>query len=364
MKIGIIKETQKGENRIALVPEAAAALVQAGATLILEAGAGAGAGFPNQDFERAGARIDPSAAAVLQEADLVLKVKGPTADEFSAFREGQALFCFLVARNRPKLVDFLLARRMTALAFEAVKTNDGRFPLLAPMSVIAGRQAVWIGRDLLAGIDMKRLVVLGGGTAGTAAALQAADLDAMVDLFEIDAHRLDRLRSLLPADVVLHLMPDDGLADIVAEADLVINTAALPTHSPVHLVDRSTVNRMRPGRVIMDVSATIGGAVETVDRLTSHEDPVYSVEGILHYAVPNIPSLFAPAASEALSHGLLPYLMKLASEGIPAALERCKDLRRARICAKGVLTDPAVAQAQVRPWQESRMVFATDWTGS
>ena len=364
MKIGIIKETQSGEQRIALAPEAAAALVQAGAVLILEAGAGAGAGFSDEDFRRAGGRIGPSAGAVLQEADLVLKVKGPTAAEFSAFRRGQALFCFLVARNRPKLVDFLLDRRLTALAFEAVQTRDGRFPLLEPMSVIAGRQAVSIGRDLLRGIDPQRLVVLGGGTAGTAAALQAAELGIAVELFEIDAHRLARLRTLLPGNVVLHPMPDEGLADAVAAADLVINTAAVPVRSPVHLVERATVKRMRPGRVIVDVSATIGGAIETIDRLTSHEDPVFSVDGILHYAVPNIPSRVAPAASAALSRSLLPYLMKLAAGGIPAALEHCADLRRALVCAGGVLVDPAVARAQARPWQEARTVFSMDRDGS
>ena len=363
MKIGIIKETQKGETRIALVPEDAAVLVNAGATLILETGAGTGAGFLDEDFKRAGGRLGPSAGAVLQEADLVLKVKGPTAAEFSAFRRGQALFCFLVARNRPKLVDFLIDRRLTALAFEAVQTGGGRFPLLEPMSVIAGRQAVSIGRDLLGGVDPQRLVVLGGGTAGTAAALQAADLGIAVELFEIDVHRLARLRTLLPGNVVLHSMPNDGLADAVAAADLVINTAGLPARSPVHLVERATVKRMQPGRVIVDVSATIGGAVETVERLTSHEDPVFSVDGILHYAVPNIPSLVAPAASAALSRSLLPYLMKLAQKGILAALEHCADLRRALVCTGGVLVDPAVGRAQARPWQEARAVLPTDRAG-
>ena len=187
MNVGIIKEIQSGEDRIALVPEAAAELTAVGAAVVMEKGAGTGAGFADAEFVRAGVRILPSAAAVLETVDLVVKVKGPTAAEFDAFRHGQALFCFLVLQNRPELVDFLLSRRLTALAFEAVRTEAGRFALLEPMSTIAGQQAVFIGQDLLSGrrggpgislvrypgLAPARVAVLGGGTAGKAAARTA-----------------------------------------------------------------------------------------------------------------------------------------------------------------------------------------------
>ncbi len=357
MKIGILKETQSGEKRIALVPEAVAALAAAGAKVVMETGAGIGAGYADEAFVRAGAEILASAPAVLETADLVIKVKGPVTAEFDFFRPGQALFCFLVARNRPKLVDFLLARRLTALAFEAVESDDGRFPLLEPMSAIAGRQAVIIGQGLLAGPVRRpasmpaRVVVLGGGTAGTAAARTEASFGSVVDLFEIDPRRLESLKTLLPGPISVHPVPDHRLAEIVAAADLVINTAPVPARSPVHLVDRATVARMQPGRVIVDVSATIGGAVETIDRITTHADPVFVAEGVVHYAVPNIPARFAPAASEALSRSLLPYALQLAADGLPAALERCPDLRRALVCTAGVLTNRSVAESQGRPWQ-------------
>ena len=345
MNIGILREAQSGERRIALLPEAAGALVAAGATVAVEKGAGVGAGVADAAFAQAGVEVRPSAAAVLRTADLVIKVKGPSPAEFDAFGDGQCLFCFLVARNRPELVDFLLLRRITALAFEAVQTDTGHFPLLAPMSTIAGRQAVFIGRDLLKGLELRRVVVLGGGTAGTAAALEAAALGASVDLFEIDTGRWQRLRRLLPAGVTLHPVPAPGLSDTVAAADLVVNTATVPARSPVHLVDRVTVARMQPGRVIVDVSATIGGAVETVQRLTTHNDPVFTVNGVLHYAVPNIPSLAAPDASRALSEALLPYVRILATEGLPQALARCPDLRRALVCRDGGLVDRSVSTA-------------------
>ena len=349
MNIGIIKEIQSGEDRIALVPEAAAELAAAGATVAMEKGAGDGAGFPDAAFTRAGVRVLPTAAAVLEGADLVVKVKGPTAAEFDAFRDGQALFCFLVPQNRPELVAFLLSRRLTALAFEAVRTDAGRFPMLEPMSTIAGQQAVFIGQNLLSGrrggpgislvrypgLAPARVAVLGGGTAGTAAARTAAALGAAVDLFEIDADRLRWLEGVLPANAVCHHVHDGRLADTVAEADLVINTATVPARSPLHLIDRATVGRMRPGRVIVDVSATVGGAVETVDRLTTHADPVYTVDGIVHYAVPNIPGIVARTASTALSINLLPYVMRLAVHGLPVALDRCADLRRALVCIDG-----------------------------
>ncbi len=344
MNIGILKEIQNGEKRIALLPEAAGALVAAGASVTMEKGAGLGAGVADTAFVRAGVEVRPSAAAVLRTADLVIKVKGPTPAEFDGFAPGKALFCFLVARNRPELVDFLLRRRMTALAFEAVQTDDGRFPLLEPMSTIAGRRAVSIGRELLGRIDLRRIVVLGGGTAGTAAAREAAARGAVVvDLFEIDTNRLQRLRTLLPPEVALHPVPSPRLADIVIAADLVIDTATVPAHSRVHLIDRATVGRMQPGRVIVDVSATVGGAVETIHRLTSHDDPVFTVGGILHYAVPNIPGLAAADASRALSQALLPYVRTLATEGIPKALERCADLRRALVCKDGALMDRSVS---------------------
>jgi len=333
MNIGILKETQSGEHRIALLPEAAGALVAAGAAVTMEKDAGAKAGFSDASFVQAGVAVRPDAAAVLRAADLVIKVKGPTPAEFDAFLDGQALFCFLTAAKRPELVDFLLRRRITALAFEAVQTEDGRFPLLAPMSTLAGRLAMSIGRDLLRDIDLRRVVILGGGTAGTAAALAAGS--AEVDLFEIDTARLRRLRPILPSGVALHPVPSPLLTETVVSADLVINTATVPPGSRTHLVDRATVARMRPGRVIVDVSATIGGAVETIHRLTTHEDPVFTVDSVLHYAVPNIPAIAAGDASRALSQALLPYVRTLARHGLPRALERCADLRRALVCRDG-----------------------------
>lgn len=366
MKIGVLKETKPEEYRVPLVPAGAATLIERGHSVWVQAAAGVGAGFADEDYRQAGAAIVASAADVTTAADLLLKVKEPTPPEFAGFRTGQALFCYLHSETRPQLLDLLLERRLTAIAFENVRAADGSLPLLAPMSIIAGQQAILqgaqflcnhrggVGTSLVAypGLEPPRVVVLGAGVAGWHAALTAAGLGAEVALFEIDLDRIRRITPHLPPNVrVLHSLSVE-LGPYLARADLIVNTATVPPASERHLIDRSMLKRLQPGTVIVDVTANLGGAVETIDRYTSHNDPVWSVDGVIHYAVTNIPGTVARTASRALAMAVLPVLLELADLGVLPALRENPALCAGLTAIAGRLTWHEAGRMQDRPWIE------------
>lgn len=364
MHVGIFKEIKPQEHRVAVVPANVAELVRAGHAVTVQRGAGVGAGFSDEEYQKAGASVAASAEKVSDAADLVVKVKEPLEEEFGIFRSGQILFCYLHSETRPRLVDMLLEKRLTAIAFENVREADGSFPLLRPMSVIAGQQAVlqgmtflWthrggVGKSLVAypGLEAPVVVVLGAGEAGRQAARVAAALECHVHVFEIHQDRIRSFAESAPKNVYLHNVQAVDPAPYVQTADMVVNTATVPPHSDGHLIDRNLVRRMKKGSIIVDVTANLCGAVETIDRYTTHADPVWNVDGVLHYAVTNIPAAVAHTASRALALEVFPYLRVLADHDIPGALHLCPALLEGLTAAQGTLTWHQAGQFQQRPW--------------
>lgn len=364
MHVGVLKEIKPQEYRVAVVPANVSELVQVGHQVTVQSGAGVGAGFSDENYRKAGARVVTTAVEVSEAADLLVKVKEPVEEEFGVFRSGQILFCYLHSETRPKLVDMLLQKHLTAIAFENVRESDGSFPLLRPMSIIAGQQAVlqgmrflWnhyggVGKSLVAypGLDTPVVVVLGAGESGRQAAQVAAALGCRVHVFEINQRTIRAFAENAPKNIHIHNTNVVDPAHYVTAADMVINTATVPAHSERHLIDRNLVRRMKKGSVIVDVTANLRGAVETIDRYTTHTDPVWDVDGVIHYAVTNIPGTVAQTASQALALEVFPYLRALADHGIPEAFRRYPPLLEGVTAMNGVLTWHEAAEFQQRPW--------------
>ena len=324
MRIGVPKEIKTLEGRVALVPDACSALVAAGHELHVETGAGAASGFADADFEAAGARIAPDAAAVYRIAELVVKVKEPQPSELPLLRRDQLLFCFLHLAAGRELAAALCGIGLTAVAFETVQEPTG-LPLLAPMSDIAGRLAVQIGAHLLhrpqggrglllgglPGAPRGRVVVLGAGHAGGNAATLAAAMGAEVLVFERNAARQREMHALGGNVTALYPFPR-SVDRAVREADLLIGAVLVPGAAAPRLVSADQVAGMRPGAVIVDIAVDQGGCVATT-RPTSYADPTYVVSGVTHFGVTNMPGAVPRTASQALAAALVPYVLQLAA---------------------------------------------------
>ena len=364
MIIGVPKEIKPEEYRIAVLPGGVRRLVERGHQLLVQKEAGLAAGYGDADYSRAGAAVVEDAEKVFAEAELIVKVKEPIEPEYRLFREGTALFCYLHSETRPGLIDLLLGKSITAIAFENIKNADGAFPLLAPMSIIAGQQAVFQGMQFLwshrggtgvsmvayPGLEPPEVVVLGAGQAGFHAARVAASLGAQVALFEIDPARIHKIAAELPANVRVLDIQAVPLEPYVCRAHMLINTATVPPNSAKHLVDRAMVGKMRKGSVIVDVTANLCGAIETIDHYTTHADPVWTVDGVIHYAVTNIPGAVAHTASQALSAAVFPYLLELAEKGPEPALRESPSLAHGLTAIAGVLSWREAGLFQNRPW--------------
>ncbi len=365
MIVGIVKEIKPQEYRVALLPKGVSFLVERGHQVVVERGCGAGAGYSDGDYREAGASVAGAAPEVFSAAELIVKVKEPVAEEFPLFRDKQILFSYLHSETRPGLVDMLLGKRVSAIAFENIRDRDGSFPLLAPMSVIAGQQAVLQGLQFLCnhrggiginlaaypGLEPARVVVFGAGPAGLNAARVAAALGAEVVLFEISNQRIAQVSRELPANVrLLHIQGVDS-DPYVCAADLVVNAATIAPDSSHHLIPRSLLAKMKRGAVIVDVTANLKGAVESVDHYTTHDDPVWVVDGVVHYAVNNIPGTVARTASQALAAAVLPYLVAIADRGLLAALAEDEGLARGLTTMGGVLAWHQAGVLQKRPWR-------------
>lgn len=323
MRIGIPRETKTLEGRVALIPAAAAELVRRGHEVCVERSAGVLSGYQDGEYEAVGVKVLPEARAVYEAAQLVIKVKEPQPAELDFLRPSHRLFCYLHLAAAPELACRLLNIGLTALGFETVEEND-ELPLLAPMSDIAGRLAAQIGayllhqpqggRGLLLGglpaAERGHVVVLGAGTAGASAVRVAGALGAQVTAFERRRDRLERIRDV--GHNVTALYPySDTLQATVREADLLIGAVLMPGERTPHLVSAETVRAMRPGSVIIDVSVDQGGCVETT-RPTSYAQPTFVWEGVVHFAVTNMPGAVPRTASQALSAAVLPYALALA----------------------------------------------------
>jgi len=359
MHIGCPKEVKPQEYRVGLTPQAAHEAVGHGHRVTVEAGAGAGAGFADDDYVAAGARIAADAAAVWAGADLVIKVKEPQADELPLLREGQVLFAYLHLAPDPALTAALCATGATCIAYETVTDARGGLPLLAPMSEVAGRLAPQVGAwtmqranggcgVLLGGVPGVRpanVLVIGGGVVGTAAARVSAGMSANVTVLDRSLPRLNYLDDIFMGRLTTQFADAASLAELLPQADLVIGAVLVPGAATPRLVRREQLAGMRAGSVLVDVAIDQGGCFET-SRPTTHHDPIYEVDGVLHYCVTNMPGAVSRTSTLALGNATLPFLLALADRGWRAACTADPHLRRGLNIHAGHVTCAAVAEAQ------------------
>ena len=358
MRIGVPREIKAGESRVALTPSTAHVLVEDGHAVCVEAGAGRGSGFADEDYVAAGCRLGDDAAA--WSVDVVAKVKEPQDEEYQRFRPGLTLFTYLHLAPAPALTRALMDGGVTAIALETVQRPDGALPLLAPMSEIAGRMSVQVGSYFLQspqggrgmlpggvpGVAPAHVVVLGGGTVGRGAARIAAGLGARVTILDVSADRLRELEERFGGRVETLASHPRAVAQAVASADLVVGAVLVPGAKAPRVVSHDMVRRMRAGSVVVDVAVDQGGCVETCDRVTTHEAPTYVRDGVVHYAVPNMPGAVPRTATEALANATLPYLRQIARAGGRAAAQADPALASGVNVAAGRVTCAPVAHAQ------------------
>jgi len=357
VRIGVAREIKTDEYRVALTPAGARELVLKGHEVLVETGAGDGSSFPDGDYERAGAEI-VSVDDAWGRAELLLKVKEPIAAEYPRLREGLVLFTYLhIAADAP-LTHALVDSGIAAVAYETVETDDRRLPLLAPMSEIAGRLAAQAGAHFLEkplggrgvllggvpGVSPGRVLVLGGGIVGYNSAIIALGLGAQVTILERSIDRMRHLDEILSGRVSLVMSSTLQIESSIADADVVIGAVLIPGARAPKLVTRDMLEVMKPGAVIVDVAIDQGGCVETAHP-TTHTDPVYTVDGILHYCVANMPGGVPVTSTKALTNATLPYVEAIADHGLARAVARDGSLARGVNVLEGKIVYEAVAEA-------------------
>ena len=363
MVVGVPKEVKQGEFRVGLVPSAAGQLIRNGQRVVVQRGAGAGSGYPDKEYEAAGATLLSSLEEVFAEADLVVKVKEPQPPEVALLRPGQILFTYLHLAATKELTLGLIKSGVTALAYETIEVNR-RLPLLEPMSEIAGRMSVQVGSYLLAkhsggsgvllggvpGVLPGRVVVLGGGVAGVNAARIAQGLGAEVTILEVDAERMRWLDFTLRGVRTLY-SSEAHLLEVLPSADLLIGAVLVPGARAPRLIRREMLRLMRSGSVFVDIAIDQGGCAET-SRPTTHDRPIFAEEGVLHYCVANMPSAYARTATQALTNVTFPFIELLARQGLAEACRRSPALRTGLNVQNGNVCLKPVAEAHGLPFVE------------
>ncbi|MDG3073020.1 alanine dehydrogenase [Bacillus halotolerans] len=356
MIIGVPKEIKNNENRVALTPGGVSQLVSNGHRVLVESGAGLGSGFENEAYKSAGAEIiaDPKQ---VWDAEMVMKVKEPLPEEYAYFRKGLVLFTYLHLAAEPELAQALKDKGVTAIAYETV--SEGRtLPLLTPMSEVAGRMAAQIGAQFLEkpkggkgillagvpGVARGKVTIIGGGAVGTNAAKMAVGLGADVTIIDLNADRLRQLDDIFGHQIKTLISNPVNIADSVAEADLLICAVLIPGAKAPTLVTEEMVKQMKPGSVIVDVAIDQGGIVETVDHITTHDQPTYEKHGVVHYAVANMPGAVPRTSTIALTNVTVPYALQIANKGAAKALADNAALRAGLNTANGHVTYEAVAK--------------------
>jgi len=360
--VGIPKEVKTHEYRVAATPEGVRELVHAGHGVVVETGAGEGSAIADQDYVSAGAAVLGSADDVFTEAELIVKVKEPQPSEFQRFREGQILFTYLHLAADEGLTRFLAERRVYAVAYETVQAPDGRLPLLAPMSEIAGRMAPQVGAAALerprggrgvlmggaSGVEPARVVVLGGGMAGSNAAQIAAGMEAEVAIVDRNVDRLRDLDRIWHGRIQTVASSRLAVERLVLGADLVVGAVLIPGAKAPHLVTEDMVRHMQTGAVLVDVSIDQGGCFET-SHVTTHADPTYVLHGVVHYCVGNMPGAVPRTSTYALTNVTLPYVIEIADRGVADAVRSDAALALGVNVWEGRITNAGVAQAHGIP---------------
>ena len=356
--VGVPKEIKDMEGRVSMQPDGVGELVHHGHEVLVQAGAGVGAGFTDEEYEEAGARVVSSADEVFERADLIVKVKEPVPEEYDRFREGQELFTYLHLAADKGLTEFMMERRLDSVAYETVEVPDGSLPLLTPMSEVAGRMAVQAaahhlestqgGAGLLLGgvpgTPAARVTIVGGGVVGTEAAKIALGMRAIVSVLDTNSKRLAYLSDIFEGRADLVIPNRARTAAYVRGADVVIGAVLVAGAKAPKIVTRDMVASMRDGSVIVDVAVDQGGCIET-SRPTTHSNPTYVEEGVVHYCVANIPGAVARTSTLALTSVTLPYLVEIADNGVEGAAQRDPTLAKGLSTLRGNLVSEPVAQA-------------------
>jgi alanine dehydrogenase len=356
--VGVPKEIKDMEGRVSMQPEGVAELVHHGHEVFVQAGAGEGAGFSDEEYDEAGARLVDGPNEVFESSDLIVKVKEPVPEEYDRFREGQQLFTYLHLAADKGLTEFLMERKINSIAYETVEASDGSLPLLTPMSEVAGRMSVQAaahhlespqgGAGLLLGgvpgTPAAKVTIVGGGVVGTEAAKIALGMRALVSVLDINPKRLAYLSDIFEGRADLVIPNRARTAAYVRQADVVIGAVLVHGAKAPKLVTREMVASMRPGSVVADVAIDQGGCIETA-RPTTHSDPTYVEEGVVHYCVANIPGAVARTSTLALTSATLPYLIKIADKGIEGAATEDETLAKGLSTLRGDLVSEPVAEA-------------------
>ncbi len=371
MIIGVPKEIKDNEARVGVTPAGAKALAEAGHTVLVETQAGAQSGFTDDEYQNAGAEIVGEAGYVWGKSDTVVKVKEPVEREYPFFREGLVLFTYLHLAPVPELTNKLLESKVIGIAYETVRDRKGMLPLLMPMSEVAGRMSVQVGATYLEkerggrgillggvpGVPPAHVTIIGGGIVGTNAARIALGFGAKVTLVDVNMNRLRELDDIFGGRLYTLASNSYNVAQATREADLVIGGVLIPGATAPKIVTRAMVAQMKKGAVIVDVAIDQGGCVETA-RPTSHSNPSYVVDGVVHYCVTNMPGAVPHTSTLALTNSTFPYLLRLANLGAREALKQDVGLAEGLNTWLGTLTYRGVAESQHRPWTAASSVIA------
>ena len=358
MIVGIPREIKSEENRVCMTPAGVEVMVQGGHQVLVEKNAGAGSGFTDADYTRSGARIVDTPKQIYAAADMVMHVKEPLPPEYDLIREGQIIFTYLhLAADEPQ-TRALIKSRAVCIAYETIQKPDGTLPLLTPMSEVAGRMSIQQGAKYLEmaqgghgvllggvpGVEPAMVVVIGGGVVGYNAAKMACGLGARVYLLDMNLDRLRYLNDVMPANCVTLMSSPATIRKLVKEADVVVGAVLIPGAKTPRLVTRDMLKTMKKGSVLVDVAIDQGGCFET-SRATTHGDPIYVIDGVVHYCVANMPGAVAKTSTLALTNATLPYALKIANQGWKEAMKASREIRLGANVIDGKVTYKAVADA-------------------
>ena len=363
MIIGVPKEIKDNEARVSVIPAGVKTLTDAGHKVLVETNAGALSSFPDEEYQDAGAEIVGDAGYVWGKSDTVVKVKEPIESEYVYFREGLVLFTYLHLAPLPDLTDRLLKSKVIGIAYETVRDRNHTLPLLTPMSEVAGRMSVQVGATYLEkehggrgillggvpGVPPAHVTIVGGGIVGTNAARIALGFGAKVTLVDLNLNRLREIDDIFNGRVYTLSSNSYNVAHATAQADLVIGAVLIPGATAPKIVTRAMVSKMKKGAVIVDVAIDQGGCVETA-RPTSHSNPSYTVDGVVHYCVTNMPGAVPHTSTLALTNATFPYLLRIANLGTREALKQDAGLAEGLNTWMGTLTHRGVAESQHKPW--------------
>lgn len=367
MIIGVPKEIKISENRVGLTEAGVAQLVAEGHTVYVQQGAGEGSMITDEQYLAAGAQLLPTLADVYAKAEMIVKVKEPLPDEYDLLRENQILYTYLHLAAEPQLTKVLCERKVKAIAYETIEGKDGSLPLLKPMSEVAGRMATQVGAFFLQrnhggkgillggvpGVRRGRVTILGGGVVGTNAAKMAVGLGADVNIVDVNASRLEYLDDIFGSKITTIYSNQYNIEQAVRDSDLVIGAVLIPGRKAPRLVTREMIGKMSPGSVVVDVAVDQGGCIETC-RPTSHTDPTFEIDGVVHYCVPNMPGVVARTSTYALTNATFRYGSLIAQLGLEDALQKEPALVTGLNCYDGAVTYEPVARdlgLEYKPYQ-------------